>query len=119
MKPTNHNTQSSNDSTQPSHTSKLSRIGLTLTLTATLHCARAPLEARHSARRRRTWRPQAGGSNVLQDLPVGWRCRSNTLSTDANDRRSRGAVHAVQIAGKRRQLRHARVLQDGDRKSVV
>ena len=41
MKPTNHNTQSNNDSTQPSHTSKLSRIGLTLTLTATLFCGLA------------------------------------------------------------------------------
>jgi hypothetical protein len=41
MKPTNHNTQSSNDSTQPSHTSKLSRLGLTLTLTATLLCGLA------------------------------------------------------------------------------
>lgn len=38
MNATNKNTQSSNHSTPPSHTSKLSRIGLTLTMTATFGC---------------------------------------------------------------------------------
>lgn len=41
MKPTNDNSLISNNSTQPSHTSKLSRIGLTLTLTASLLCGLA------------------------------------------------------------------------------
>jgi len=41
MKPTNDNSLISNNPTQLSHTSKLSRIGLTLTLTATLLCGLA------------------------------------------------------------------------------
>jgi|SRR5208282_4282331 hypothetical protein len=41
MKTTNKNTQISNHSTQPSHTSKLSRIRLTLTMAATLWCGLA------------------------------------------------------------------------------
>src|SRR5579864_6229823 len=41
MKPRNRNTQSSNGSPQPSDTSKLSRIGFALTLTAALLCGLA------------------------------------------------------------------------------